>query len=366
MQPVRILVVNHCMDRNGAETLIMNIYRHLDREKVQFDFLLHCDYKSDFEDEIESLGGRIFKVPEYKIINHCSYVRKLDSFFDAHPEYHVVHGHLFNRIEYLKVAKRHGLVTIAHCHASTNGKGLSARVADWLHRNINDYTDYRFACSEQAGQWLYGKDSGYKVVPNAIDTDAFAFDTAARQSTRKELGIDEHSFVIGNVGRLIAVKNQGFLLEVFKAFNAKNPESRLLIVGEGPLMEELKAKASDLSIGDKVIFTGSRKDVSSLLSAMDCFVFPSVFEGLPVTLIEAQCSGLPCLVPDHITSEAEVTGLFRRKVLSEGADAWACEITKTEEDRKSYAGKVMSAGYDIRQVAKELQDLYLKLSSQVN
>ena len=364
MLPIRVLVVNHCMDRNGAESLIMNIYRNLDRNIIQFDFLLHCNYRSAFEDEIESLGGRIFKISPYKIYNHFSYVKTLERFFANHPEFKIIHGHLFNRIAYLKVAKKLGLITISHCHASTNGNGISAKIADYLHRNINRYTDYRFACSRQAGEWLYGEEATFTVIPNAIDTAIFKFNNEKRRLVRSDLGISDYSMVIGHVGRFIQVKNHDFILSVFAEYKKTVPESVLLLVGDGPLVNTVKEKARILGISDSVITTGARQDIPNLLCAMDCFIFPSLFEGLPVTLIEAQCSGLPCLLSDHITSEAEVTDLFTRLSLSANSESWASKIAKNENNRESYSTIVMNAGYDIKKTSAELQAFYLKLAKE--
>ena len=363
MKPERILVVSHCMDRNGAETLIMNIYRNLDREKVQFDFLLHCNYKSDYEEEIESLGGRIFKVPSYNIINHFSYVRTLDRFFSEHPEFRIVHGHLFNKILYLKVARKHNLVTICHSHASTNGTGLQALVLDFLHRNVNRYTTYRFACSEQAGRWLYGKNAEFRVIPNGIDTQRFRFSIESRERIREEFGIGSDATVLGHVGRFHPVKNHPFLLEVFADYLKTHPSAVLMLVGDGPLRQSMQEKAGQYGIENSVVFTGSRPDTPALLCAMDCFVFTSLNEGLPVTLVEAQCSGLPCIVPDHITQEVEVTDLLVRIPLHEGAEKWAESIGLAEtENRETYPGKVAEGGFDIRKTALDLQDFYLRIA----
>ena len=364
MLPIRVLVVSHCMDRNGAESLIMNIYRNLDRNKVQFDFLLHCNYRSAFEDEIESIGGRIFKISPYKIYNHFAYVKTLERFFSNHPEYRIVHGHLFNRIAYLKVAKKLGLITIAHCHASTNGNGISAKIADYLHRNINRYSDYRFACSRQAGEWLYGEKASFTVIPNAIDTSIFKFNSEKRKLVRTDLGISECSMVIGHIGRFIQVKNHEFILRVFAAYKKIVPDSSLLLVGDGPLLNTVKEKTGILGLSDSVITTGARQDIPDLLCAMDCFIFPSLFEGLPVTLIEAQCSGLPCVIADHITDEAAVTDLFTRLSLSQNPESWAYKIAKNENKREPYSTVVMNAGYDIKKTSAELQAFYLKLAKE--
>ncbi len=363
MEPVRVLMVSFNMDRCGAETFIMNIYRAIDRTRVQFDFLLHCSYKSAYEDEILSLGGRIHKIQPYKIYNKKAYDKELDDFFDKHPEYKIIHGHLYNRIEYLAVAKKHGLVTISHSHSSSNGKGPKAWLLNFLHRNINMVADYRFACSEESGQWLY-KTKDFKVIRNAIDTDIFIFSEDSRRKIREEFNIGENTTVLGHVGRFLPVKQHSVLLNIFASFHRDNPDSTLLLVGEGPLLENAEKLAETLNIKDSVIFTGSRSDVNHLLCAMDLFVFPSEHEGLPVTLVEAQSTGLPCLVPAHITEEIHVTELMR-KIESFDIETWKDACEKALSDYSSYQRNkaheiVKSSGFDIKQTAEDLQEFYLE------
>ncbi|MCR5761474.1 MAG: glycosyltransferase [Sphaerochaetaceae bacterium] len=363
--PVRILMVSFNMDRCGAETFVMNFYRAIDRTKVQFDFLLHCSYKSDYEDEIESMGGRIYKIQPYKIYNKKAYDRELDEFFNKHPEYKIIHGHLYNRIEYLAVAKKHGLITISHSHSTSNGKGPKAWLLTYLHRHINSVTDYRFACSEESGKWLY-KEKDYKVVRNAIDTNLFKYSTYERNKIRKEFNINKNTVVFGHVGRFLPVKQHSILLKIFSEYHKGNPDSKLLLVGDGPLFKETGKKTEALNINDSVIFAGSRPDVNSLLCAMDLFVFPSEHEGLPVTLVEAQSTGLPCVVPSHITEEVHVTDLMRKV---EGFDPkeWAEECQKALNDFSSYKREealeaVKASGFDIQETAQELQNFYLEIN----
>lgn len=364
MSPARILMVSFNMDRCGAETFIMNIYRAIDRTKVQFDFLLHCSYKSDYEDEILSLGGRIFKIQPYKIYNKRAYDKELDTFFDSHPEYKIIHGHLYNRIEYLARAKKHGLITISHCHSTSNGKGPKAWLLNYLHRNINSVADYRFACSEESGKWLY-KNKDFKVIRNAIDTDLFMYSDEARDKTRSEFNIRQSTTLLGHVGRFLPVKQHSVLLNVFASYHKDNPDSTLLLVGEGPLIESTKKQAENLGLKDSVIFAGSRSDVNHLLCAMDLFVFPSEHEGLPVTLVEAQSTGLPCVVPEHITEEAHVTKLVKT-VKGFDIKIWkdTCEEALSEyssHPRNKTYEEVKASGYDIKQTAEELQSFYLEL-----
>lgn len=363
MEPVRVLINNTTMDRGGAETLIMNIYRKIDRTKIQFDFLLHCNYKSAYEDEITKLGGIIYKLPKYRLFNEISFRKALKRFFCSHPQYHIIHCHLMNSASIiLDEAKKCGLHTIAHSHATTNGSGPQAWIRDFLHRNLYKIAEYRFACSKDAGNWLFRGRAPFTVIRNGIDTSKFSYNLDSRMMIRKDLNIGSNSVVLGNVGRLSKEKNQSFLLNFFSSFHKKHPDSVLIIVGTGSLLSQLQKKTEKLNLEKSVIFTGSRPDVEKLLCAMDVFVFPSLFEGLPVTLVEAQCSGLPCVTSDIITPEVEATDLLTRISLSDSTDTWIKQVENALSIKRENRSKdVEKAGYDIETTARELQDFYLNV-----
>lgn len=364
MEPIRVLIDNATMDRGGAEAFIMNVYRNLDREKVQFDFLLHCDHRSAYEEEIESLGGFIFKLPAYKIYNASSYKKALSSFFESHSEYKIIHSHLMNSSSVtLDVANKHGLHTISHSHASSNGFGPGAWIRDFTHRNLYRIAEYRFACSEKAGNWLYRGKAPFTIVKNGINSTLYGFNQDNRQETRNELGIKKDTVVFGTVGRLSKEKNQSFLLEVFANYKKINHNSVLIITGDGPLLPQLRAKASQLGVMDSVIFTGVRSDVERILCAMDVFILPSLYEGFPVTLVEAQCTGLPCLISDSITSEVKITNLITEKSLSDSVEKWVASINQVLKlPRKDRSEEIRKAGYDIKTTASDLERFYLSLT----
>ncbi len=362
-EPVRVLIVSTTMDRGGAETLVMNVFRCLDRTKVMFDFVVHCNYRSAYEEEIEQLGGKIYRLPDYKIYNEFSYRRAFRNFFKSHPEYRIVHSHVNNTgAIFLDEANKCGLQTIAHSHCTSNGSGPGAWIRDLIKRNTCKVAKYRFACSEEAGNWLYRGKAPFTVIRNGIDSRLFGFNPDYRSQLRKELNIPEDAVVIGHVGRFDPVKNHIFNLQVFSCFVKKHPDSFLVLAGDGPLQHEIEKKVFSTGLKDRVIFTGSRRDVNRLYSAFDVFVFPSLNEGLPLTVIEAQCSGLPCVVSAHLTDEFEVTDLIHRIPLSDNPGIWANTIEQVlETKRKDRSEDIIKGGFDISETAKELQDFYISL-----
>lgn len=364
-EPIRVLQVLGRMNRGGAESMIMNLYREIDREKVQFDFVVHTDKKCAFDDEIRSLGGRIFSVPRYNGRNHLQYVNAWKKFFKEHPEYKIIHGHIYSVASiYLKIAKRFGLVTIAHSHNTSEGKGLTAFAKRIIQLPLKNIADYLFACSDKAGEWLYGriciKQKNYYLLKNAIDTEVYRHNPDIRHKMRKELNV-ENNFVLGHVGRFNTQKNHGFLLDIFAEVYKKDRNCRLLLVGDGNLRAELEEKMNKLGIRHAVIMTGVRADVNDLLQAMDCFVFPSLHEGLPVTVVEAQAAGLSCFISDRITKEVCITELVKQLPINQGTKCWVetLALASKEETHKNVTEKIVNAGYDIKTTSKWLQEFYI-------
>ena len=359
--PIRILHVVTYMGRGGLETMIMNYYRHIDRSKIQFDFLVHRDFRADYDDEIESLGGQIFRIPQL-IPWSKRYLSTLEHFFRNHPEYKIVHVHqdcLSSVI--LKVAKKCGVpVRIAHSHSSSQDKNFKYLIKIFYKKQIPTHATQLFACGKDAGNWMFGG-APYRIVNNAIDSSAYTFDTVKRSNMRQELAMAEDAFVIGHVGRFNVVKNHTFLLDVFAEVKRHDENAVLLLVGDGDLRAEMEQKAAALGISDCVIFTGVRGDVPDLMRAMDCFVFPSLYEGLPVTLVEAQAAGLPCLVSDGVPVECAKTDLVKHIPLSASTTQWAEEILKTQHiSRRNTKEQIIQAGYDITANAQWLQNYYLE------
>lgn len=364
MGEVRILQVVTHMERGGLESMIMNYYRHIDREKVQFDFLVHRQERAAFDDEIESLGGRIYRLPRL-VPWSKNYLAALNRFFDEHSEHKIVHVHqdcLSSVI--LKIAAQHNVpVRVAHSHSANQDKNLKYPIKLWYKRGIPKYATDLFACGKGAGDWMFGGAS-YQIINNAIDVVACAYNPTKRQEMRRQLGL-ENEFTIGHVGRFNQPKNHPFLLDIFAALLKKEPNAVLLLVGGGVGMSKMQEKVQELGIAEHVRFLGVRSDVADLMKAMDVFVFPSLYEGLGIALIEAQAAGLPCVVSDTIPHEAYLTDLVDSESLSAPAEKWAEKIlAKRAIPRTDRRAEIAAHGFDITTEAVKLQEFYLKAYEQ--
>lgn len=362
-EKIRILMVVGRMDRGGIETMMMDTYRIIDREKIQFDFVMHTTDRTHYQEEIESLGGRIYSIPAYTVKNHAEYVRAWNRFFREHHEYKTVHGHMRSTASiYLPIAKKYGCTTISHSHSTSSGHGIGALVKDILQKGIR--ADYYLACSLPAGQWLFGNKRctmpNFKVVPNGIDTKKFAFTEEKRERIRTELGL-HGKFAVGNVSRLIKAKNHLFMLDIIKQLKVLLPNAVLVLVGDGEEREAIQAKIKELDIENDVIMTGVRQDIADILCAFDVFLFPSVFEGFGNAVTEAQASGLRCIVSDAVPSEVRITPLVEFCPINEGADVWVSKIKNAKsEDRAKYSAQTAESGYDVTSIAEWYTEFYTR------
>lgn len=361
-QPIRILCVFSRLDCGGAETMCMNLYRQIDRSKVQFDFIKHTPSTGAFEEEILALGGWIYAAPRFKIFNYVSYRNWWKKHLLSHPEHQIVHGHFFTISPvYFSVARQFGRITIGHCHATDQQEtDFKTKIKKRIERHTEEYSDYCFACSQDAGKWLFPHKE-FTVLNNAVDTEKFQYDPAVRAEVRKELGLHD-CFIVGIVGSLSEVKNPFGTMEIFKAVRSKMPDAKLLWVGGGGLEQAIKDKLKAEELTDAVIMTGVRSDVDRLMQAMDVFILPSISEGLPVVLVEAQAAGLHCFCSEAVTKEADITGLCRFLPLGQ-PDLWAEQILSADLTRQDTCEAIREAGYDIHTTAQWLQDFYLNLSS---
>lgn len=366
-EPIRVLHVLGNTQLGGAESRIMDLYRHIDRSRVQFDFLVHTNAEGHFDKEIAELGGRIFRVPRFRIYNIFAYKKALREFFKEHHEFKAVQGHITSSASvYLPAAKKAGIpITIAHARSAGVDKGMKGSLTRWMRRNLSKRTDYMFTCSRLAGISVFGKkavEEGKTVfIPNAIDCRAFDYNPEKREEMRKELGIAD-KYVIGHVGRFHYAKNHEYLLQVFAKLCENKEDEReyvLILLGEGSGMEKAKNIAAELGIENKVYFLGNHSNVYDYYQAMDYFVYPSRFEGLPGTVVEAQSAGLLCAMSDSICEEVAVTDLVHVMSIEEEPVKWADYIRSTAEyERKGHVAEMQKAGFDVNAQAEIMMKFY--------
>lgn len=362
---IRVLHVLGALNRGGAETMVMNLYREIDRTKIQFDFIIHTTSHCDYTDEILQLGGKIYSVPKYCGYNHFQYIKSWKNFFHNHPEYKILHSHVRSTASlYLPIAKKYGLITIIHSHNTSCGKGLSAIVKKALQLPLRYQANYFFACSFEAGQWLFGNkienNKNFIIIKNAIDSEQFSYSVEKRKIIRNEFNLSDSCLVLGHIGRFHEQKNHLFLLNVFSEILRENPDSALLLVGDGKLKAYIDGLIKEMNLQGKVIMTGTRDDISTLLSGIDVFVLPSLFEGLPVVAIEAQASGAKCFLSDTITREVMITDRCAFLPI-DNPQKWATSIINADLSRSNTTDEIRNAGYDIKTTSKWLEDFYLDL-----
>lgn len=358
---IRILHVVTIMNRGGIESMLMNLYRNIDREKIQFDFLVHRKEKGAFDDEIRELGGNIYYAPPINPFHHKKYLKALDVFFREH-RYKIVHSHI-NALSMfvLRAAKKANInCRIAHSHTDRIEFDEKFFFKWYCKKQLKNFLTHRFACGEKAGKWLFGNNN-FTILNNAIDLYKFQFSKENNLLYRNQLGLG-NGFVLGHIGSFRKVKNHSFLIDIFSEIIKKQIDAKLILIGEGELKSEIKKKVNRLNLSDKVLFLGIRKDVQKLLNCMDVFIFPSIYEGLPVTLIEAQANGIIITASDSISKEAKITDLVQFFSLKKNAAFWAEEILKYKNgyERIFYLTELQNAGYDIKETAKWLENFYYK------
>ncbi|MGN1097862.1 MAG: glycosyltransferase family 1 protein [Clostridia bacterium] len=372
MEPVRVLNFVGRMDRGGIENLIMNIYRNIDRERVQFDFMCHYGVEAEYNEEIRSMGGRIYEMPRLKsgsrVYYHKApvYVAALYNFFKEHKEHPIIHGHMTNTAAiYMPMAKKYGGVKccIAHSHSVGCG-GLFGSVTNMLQKPLAKIADEYFACSKAAARWMFSEkdiDSGrVKIIHNGIIPEKFSYNHGKAAQIRRELGI-ENRFVIGNAGNFRAEKNQDFLIDVLAEVKKIRGDSVLVLVGDGEKTDGVRAKADASGLSRSVIFLGSREDTERIMQAFDVYVLPSFFEGFPMAAVEAQAAGLPLVISDTVTREINITGNCEFISLGAGPRLWAEKIIEISSgfERTDASELIKNGGCDIRPTAKWLEEFYL-------
>ena len=365
MAAIRVLQVFTIMNRGGAESMIMNYYRNIDRDKVQFDFLVHRKEKAAFDDEIKNLGGKIYIIDPINPFFPKEYYHKLRTFFSEHKEYTIVHSHLNTFSSFpLRIAKEFNIpCRITHAHTAFENiklrnfvpnkenvtETLKKLIKIRLRKKVSTYATHRFSCGDKAGKWLFGENNDFYTMNNAIDTKKFIYNSNTNLQYRKELFLED-KFVIGHVGRFNNAKNHSYLLQIFKQILKEKPNSVLILVGNGELQDNVKV-------------LGVRSDIPELLQMMDVFVFPSFYEGLPVTLIEAQAAGLKIIASDTITKEVKLTEDIEFISIKKPVSFWANKILSVlPYTRQNNNEKIINKGYDIVSNTEKIQKFYLNIN----
>ena len=357
---IRVLQCVNNMHRAGLETVLMNYYRNIDRTKIQFDFLTHRPEASDYDGEILSLGGRIYHAPRLYPWNYPSYFAYMKQFFREHPEYKIVHSHI-DAMSYLPLlaAKRAGVpIRIAHSHNTSLDLDYKYILKQYFRYRLTSVANILCGCGEEAGKFLFrGKKSRW--IPNAIEPEKFLFDQQMRVRKREELGLGD-AFTIGHVGRFTGQKNHDFLVELFASLLEQEPDAVLLLTGAGETKPEIRRKVREMGLEECVRFLGKRSDVNELYQAMDVFVMPSQYEGVPVVGIEAQFAGLPCVFSDRVPREVAFTPSCQFVKLEASAHFWAEQVLMARKHDRGVQ-LVSNSAYDVTSASRDLEEYYMRL-----
>ena len=368
MEKTKILMVLGSTDMGGAQMFVLNLLRNLDLNRFQVDFAVNFKEKGGgIGDEVLKLGCNIYYLPYFKVYNYLVVVKAWRHFLQSH-RYDIVHGHSTNSaVVYLKVAKEMGCATIAHCHsAGFRGNIVQQFMKTLFTRHLGKVADYWFACSGKAAEHLYGKKyreyKDYYDIPNAINAEKYLYNETVAKKIRKEIGVKDDELLCGHVGTFSFPKNHIFLLSIFEDVLKIRPNAKLVCCGTGGLLNTIIDKAKEMGIQDKVIFPGVVKNCNEYMMAMDVFIFPSFFEGFPVSVIEAEATGLPVVMSDVITNEVDITDRIYRHSLEESSSEWAktvCGISP--RNRKLYNKTVTESKYNMKTSVKMIQSLYERL-----
>lgn len=350
----------------GSQAMIMNLYQRIDRSRVQFDFVVdHPEYDA-YRTLVEDLGGKVYTVPVFNGRNFFQVISGWEQLFQAHPEYSILHSHARSYASiYLPVARRNGLKTIVHSHNTSNGKGLSSLAKNILQYPLRYQSDYYFGCSRDAGRWLFGdrivSSDRFFVLNNAVDAQKFRYDPKAREEYRKQFDIKDENVYL-QVGSLSDQKNHLFSLEVFQKLCQDRPDCRLYIAGVGEKEQIIREKIDAYHLNRNVFLLGRRNDVDKLLQMADCYIMPSIYEGLSVAAVEAQASGIPCLLSDVVSREVKITDVC--EFLPLDADVWKQRLDDKFVRKDTY-DQIKNAGYDISDTSAWLTEFYERIGKDV-
>lgn len=360
-QPIRVLHYIGSLDIGGSQTMVLNIYHNIDRSKVQFDFVVDKKNELFFKEEIESLGGRVFIFDKsFNGFNYALFTRQWKNFFKDHPEYKLLHCHVRSVASIvLRIAKKSGLRTICHSHNTSNGSGIKSVVKKFLQSRIK--SDYYFACSKEAAEWLYGhriaSSRNCFVINNAIEVDKYRFSQNNRDEIRRKYAIDDDSFLVGHVGRFEKQKNHDFIFELIK--NCDDESIKFMLCGDGSLKLSFQNRIKMEGLSDRVFYVAGTDEINKYYSAFDYFILPSLYEGLGMVLIEAQYSGLNCLVSPNVPDEAKITNNYKVTELSLSKWEEIIAYKKQNSVRNKVRLLPIAKKYDVEKTAKMLERLYM-------
>ena len=360
---IRLLCIVSSMDTGGAETFLMKLYRGLDKSRYQMDFIAATSKKGYYDDEIRSMGGKIYHIALHT--KHPVRAFRQVKHIVKSGQYNCVLKLLGSPIGVIDLlAARTGgarLLAARSCGGFIRSDSKKHLLQELLRKILNKTATVKLAPSDLAARYTFGDklfEAGkVTMLHNALDLSVYRFSKEGRENVRQEFHLGD-ALVVGHVGRFTEQKNHAFLLEIFSALQAKRPDAKLLLVGTGPLQEKVRRQSEELGLGDHVIFAGVRSDIPALLSAMDVFLFPSFYEGMPNTVIEAQATDLPAIISDTITRGAKVTDLVDYLPLTASAEEWAAAaLAAAKVERTDTSATLRNAGYDIEDVIRQFIDL---------
>lgn len=345
----------------GIENFVMNYYRHVDRENIQFDFLIHELSDDNFVDEVKELGGRVYLMPKFTISNLSKIINKLQSFYSVHQEYDIIHCHMANAAPFHFYFARNGEVRVLHSHQPSGADKLTHRIRNYLLlRMANAMTDVRFAGSQDSGVFLFGGHP-FTVIKNAVEADIFKRSGVFRSTARSRLGFDG-KFVVGHVGRFAPVKNHEFLLDVIQKLKILMPNAILCLVGEGEKKEPIVNEIINRGLQNNVVLLDTSRDVAELYSSFDVFLLPSFYEGFGLVAVEAQYAGIHVIASkNRVPVESKISNYLEFLPLENGADAWVQKIIEISKNNEPIVFE--REDYDIKIQAKGLENIYLELYS---
>ncbi len=365
---IKILMVMGNTRMGGVQAFILNVLQNIDLNKFQIDIAINFYAEQNgIENECRKYGCKFYILPYFKLYNYCTFKRAWRKFL-LENSYDIVYAHATNSASiFLKEAKSLGIKTIAHSHSAGYRGGIVERfVKKIFAKNVGKFADYWFACSEIAAKRLYGTSyhdyKNYYLIPNAINVDKYLFNSNIRNEIRRQLNIDDSVLLCGHVGTFSRPKNHKFLIDIFTEISHMKSNVKLLCCGAGSLMEDVKEYAKKCGVLDNIIFAGVVNNVHEYMMAMDIFIFPSIFEGFPVSILECQSAGLPITMSDTITSEVDLSDLVCRKSLTQSAHEWAeTAIRKRSKERCKYNAIIGKTQYNIKTSISVLESLFDKL-----